>query len=521
MTVKKYSLLRVHQWLKPWDEGKYTGGDEKKPRPLFYMGSMPISELRAIAGIGRRLIPDRRKSGSVSGYQRAHDATRSESIARYIQYGYPLSTQKGLDPSVHAELIHPGWLPTSIIVNVVGPNESRRRGGRTLTLSEAHAIKIRRDSSSNAVLIVPDFADFDSSKNLEPLEIIDGQHRILAVDEDTRLDGDFEVPVIFFDQLSPNWQAYLFWVINVEPKKINPSLAFDLYPELRSQTWLDRYEPVKVYQEHRSQEISDILWRHELSAWRDRIEILGNRVEGHVSNAAFIRSIAATFIRKWGSNERIGGLYGATDTEGHERVLRWNRAQQSAFLLLIWNSLAQQTKDSDAAWAEACRKSYETLEEQQKRKINPHDLDPAFAGPHTLLATDQGVRAILYVYNAVAQCAYEDATLETWEADFEPENVTSDEAIFATYDALLKKKTIVEFVKAIAACLIDGGFDWRTSSEPLLNKNREAAQMQAAYRGSSGYTVLEKSCIHYVRQCNVVYIADAAERARVLLGWEK
>ena len=257
-----------------------------------------------------------------------------------------------------------------------------------------------------------------------------------------------------------------------------------------------------------------------MSPWKDRIELLGNRVDGHVSNASFIRSVASTFIRKWGAAEKIGGLYGATDPEGKERVLRWNRAQQAAFLILIWKSLAEKTKLSKAEWALACRESYKSLTAEQKSNINPHDLDPAFAGQHTLLATDQGVRAILFVYNAVAQCAYEDAGLENWELDIETESTTSDDIIEDTVKDLQAQKTIVAFVDSISRSLVNGKLDWRTSTEPSLNKNNDAALIQAAYRGSGGYTALQKRGLEVAQNADIPYVKAAAIRARALLKYE-
>jgi hypothetical protein len=48
--------------------------------------------------------------------------------------------------------------------------------------------------------------------------------------------------LVAFHGLDLSWQAYLFWTINIKPKRINPSLAFDLYPLLRSENWLDKAE---------------------------------------------------------------------------------------------------------------------------------------------------------------------------------------------------------------------------------------------------------------------------------------
>ena len=55
-----------------------------------------------------------------------------------------------------------------------------------------------------------------------PIEIIDGQHRLFAFDDDEEPDGDFDVPVVLFLDLDISWQAYLFWTINITAKEDKP-----------------------------------------------------------------------------------------------------------------------------------------------------------------------------------------------------------------------------------------------------------------------------------------------------------
>jgi hypothetical protein len=76
---------------------------------------------------------------------------------------------------------------------------------------------------------------------LPPIEVIDGQHRLWAFDDRSEAAG-FELPVVAFYGLDISWQAYLFYTINIKPKKINASLAFDRYPLLRTEDWLERFE---------------------------------------------------------------------------------------------------------------------------------------------------------------------------------------------------------------------------------------------------------------------------------------
>jgi hypothetical protein len=165
------------------------------------------------------------------------------------------------------------------------------------------------------------------------------------------VDTSFELPVVAFHGLDVSWQAYLFWTINIKPKRINPSLAFDLYPLLRSEDWLDKAEGHFVYRETRSQELIEALWSHSESPWYDRINMLGERKNRWVSQSAWIRSLLTTLVRSWsGSRSTPGGLFGARVIEGEE-VLGWNRAQQAAFLIFAWQKLHDSVRDTNANWA--------------------------------------------------------------------------------------------------------------------------------------------------------------------------
>ncbi|WP_329767941.1 DGQHR domain-containing protein [Stenotrophomonas muris] len=477
----KIPLLKVRQWAKTWDKAEWTD-HLPKPSDHFFIGSVSLSELRKIAGVSRRRVEERAMKDAPAGYQRGHDKERSEKISRYIQYGYPASSTRGDVPLNTPDLIHPGWLPTAILVNVLRPGDERYRAGAVKSLPAQSAIKIS-EAAGMHFLEFPEHVEGE----LEPLEIIDGQHRVYSADGLADVLSDYEVPVVFFTGLTTSWQAYLFWVINVEPKKINPSLAFDLYPELRNQAWLDRGEGLKIYQEHRAQELTEALWRHPKSPWKGRIELLGNRVEGHVSNAAFIRSLIATFIRRWGKEYRIGGLFGAVDKAGEERILRWNRSQQAAFLIQLWTDVSMAVKESIDSWAVACREGFATAADAGKERLDLDGLDPAFAGPHSLLGTDQGVRAVLHVYNAMFQVRYEELGLESWALD-DVESAMSDDSVTLALESLRKQTRIIQYSSLLARQLTWTGFDWRTSSAPGLTAQQKP--LQASYRGSSGYTAL-------------------------------
>jgi len=505
-------LLRVNQWIDTWDIAVW-GGSRPKPPTHFYVGSISLKTLRSLSGVQPRTIEDRRASNT-AGYQRTHDEDRLSKIGRYLEYGFPLSTERGLDPQAHSELVNPGWLPTSILVNMLGANELRLRKGKERTVATADLVSI----STNGIHHELNFpvADFDPAQALPPLEIVDGQHRLLAIDL-ISLPDEYEVPVVIFDNLPLTWQAYLFWVINVEPKRINTSLAFDLYPELRDQEWLKRGESIKIYQEHRSQELTEVLWRNPSSPWKDRIELFGKRVDGHVSNAAVIRSLMATFVRTWakGSDngtdpediKKLGGLFGSIDKGGARYIIRWRRPEQAAFLILCWSAVREATVASKAPWKHALAEG--------EGKAGAEAASYAFAGPYTLLATDQGFRAICFAYNSLAQVVFDKIGLLDIEGS-EEESDPNEELVARALKQLNSNRGLTTFVQAVAVAIVDG-VDWRTSAATGISDSDKIVQGQ--YRGSSGYKALNKATLTAASKSKDDIVREAATRARAILGW--
>ena len=512
MTRDSKPLLRVNQWLDTWNIATW-GGNRPKPPTHFYVGALSLKTLRALSGVQPRTVEDRRAS-KTAGYQRTHDEDRLSRIGRYLEYGFPISTERGLEPQAHTELVNPGWLPTSILVNVLGPNEPRTRKGKERTVAPADLVTISTSGTHHDLNFL--VADVDPTQALPPLEIVDGQHRLLATDL-ISLPDEYEVPVVVFDNLPLTWQAYLFWVINVEPKRINTSLAFDLYPELRDQEWLKRGESIKIYQEHRSQELAEVLWRNSSSPWRDRIELFGKRVDGHVSNAAAIRSLMATFVRTWAKGidtgadpddiTKLGGLFGSIDKNGARYIIRWRRPEQAAFLIYCWNAVRSATLASKARWKVALA--------EHSGKGEKDAGAYAFAGPYTLLATDQGFRAISFAYNSLAQLVYDKIGLLDIEGS-EDESEPNEELVAKALKQLESNRRLTTFVQALALALVDG-VDWRTSAAPGIADQDKVVQGQ--YRGSSGYKALNKAALTAASKSKDENVSDAAIRALTVLGW--
>src|SRR5580704_10164817 len=344
---------------------------------------MDARELRLLAGVNRRT---RSAPGIDTGIQRRHEQGRSEEISRYVRNGYPFSilTEVRREEPENQILRKPGWLPTAIVVNNL--TKSDTRAGHKVAPRDL--VEPREAKGQLSISLPAGFSREWKPTEYPPLEVIDGQHRLFAFDKSTP-SADFDLPVVAFLGLDISWQAYLFWTINIKPKKINPSLAFDLYPLLRTEDWLDVQEPFGVYRETRAQELVEILWSYPKSAWHQRIDMIGERGRGFVSQASFVRSLLATIIkRREGKGVSIGGLFGAPLSE-QEDPLSWSRPQQGAFLILFWQLLRSAVEKTKEKWAVSLR------EAENEDKI----ADPAFFSRNTLLNQDQGVRVVLHVLN--------------------------------------------------------------------------------------------------------------------------
>ncbi|MFJ4159595.1 DGQHR domain-containing protein [Microbacterium testaceum] len=493
----------MQQWLVQWDDMQYDEGqNQSRPKPHFYMFSVPASQLRKLSGIYRRdtdrLLP-RAEDLSI---QRKHDPERSEEIRRYVEGGYPwsgLSAAKREDPA-NDRLRKPGWLPTAVVVNILEPGDMR--SGRAIDATETISVQ-DGPGPGMATLSLPTPASPHGEDGVPPIEVIDGQHRLFAFQDGDVDVEDYELPVVAFHGLDISWQAYLFWTINIKPKKINASLAFDLYPLLREQEWLNSGEVVQVYRESRAQELTEMLWSSPDSPWYRRINMLGgSRAEnGPVTQAAFIRSLIASMVKSWRPRGRAGGLFGGTP-DANSGGLSWSRLQQGAFLVTAWQLLADAVAESGAVWAISLRHAEGTLDSDGQRRVGA--TDPAFAGPFTLLATDQGVRGFQSVINDLCYVRNRELALAAWRDLSAAPEVTPEYIAIAA--ATLADEPVYSFLTQIAESL--AGFDWRSSGFPGLNEQERLRA--AALRGSSGYKEMRIRLVDHLRGSTNAEVQSAA-----------
>ena len=271
--------------------------------------SISARELRTLSGIQRRSARVRKLGTTETGIQRRHDTRRSTEIQEYIHFGFPYADFSERDrrkfSSRDAKM--PGWLPTAIVVNIFDPEFPDKRRGQAV--AEGDHIRVEGGSGAFDALRLPDGFQLPgwSPKELPPIEVVDGQHRLWAFDESNG-NEDFELPVVAFYGLDLSWQAYLFYTINIRPVKINTSLAFDLYPLLRTESWLQYGEGPRIYRETRAQEVVQTLYSHPSSPWFRHINMLGEPGMRMVRQSAWIRSLLATYIKPTtGRRISIGG----------------------------------------------------------------------------------------------------------------------------------------------------------------------------------------------------------------------
>ena len=198
--------------------------------------------------------------------------------------------------------------------------------------------------------------------------------------------------------------------------------------------------------------------------------------------AAWIRSLLATFVKpSEGRRVQVGGLFGAPVGED-QLALPWSRTQQAGFLIYSWQLLQRAIEHADAPWAQALRASSPGAV-----------LDPAFAARESLLNTDQGVRGYLYAINDLCFRAAIRLDLQSWvlESTAGPSDHELDRAISS-----LEQRKVGSFLARIANHL--AAFDWRTSSAPGLSD--EDRLDKAAIRGGGGYKILRTQLLTHLSQ---------------------
>lgn len=472
---KNIPVIKMHQWLNEWDDVNFNKDDlRRKPLPHAYIFSIDARLLKKLADVHRRK-PDKPREED-QHVQRSLNESRISEINSYIEGGFPWSTLSENEKSSYdnQKLKMPGFLPTAIIANVISPGEIRNNKA----INKNDTLTFKENEKTGAVTLqIPDQIFSDNwNPDLKPIEIIDGQHRLWAFDENEPLSGNFELPVVAYHNLDRAWQAYLFYTINIKPVKINTSLGYDLYPLLRTQEWLENSkEGLLAYRETRAQEIVEALWLHPESPWFKRINMIGESGGPTMSQAAFVRTLSNSFFKK------KNGLF--SSNLSNNEVLPWSRAQQAAFVILLWIELGNNVAESKLQWAVNLRsedRQLKVFEESEK-------WDLAFTSKNSFLSRDQGVRGFSTFANDFFYVAasYNDLSFNEFKYEEDNNKSISIENISKAIDYfILEKKEIHSLIKNFAS--VASNIDWRTPSAIFENEEQQTNQMQ--FRGSGGYS---------------------------------
>jgi DGQHR domain-containing protein len=525
ITYEKYGVikaLKVKQWLSSWDSvSRYNEKNRRKPDPYFYQFNIPALLLKRIYNIHSRQAFAGRKDELHS--QRKHSEQRSNEIKEYVRGGFPWSTisdaQRSSDSFKNLQM--PGWLPTSIIANILDANSERKQ----LKIETDSFITINQLDENFAEIILPKkIWSNDWLPLVAPIEIIDGQHRVKAFDNVRELKGNFEFPVVAFYNLDYTWQAYLFYTINIKPKRINTSLAYDLMPLLRIQDWLDQdLSGPEIYKKVRAQELTELLWNCEISPWYNRINMLGDIGEskgGPVSQNAFINSLTTSFVKKW--DGKLGGLFGGEMHEGEQDIIQWDKETQAAYLILIWKAINHAIGKSKSEWVSDLKTKTDD------GKISKSELTIGFIHPFSFFTTDQGIRPILFIFNDMSFVTNDFLVLNKFFVDIDYEKYSINNVVELIYDAFKKNEIINNFINAIASDLVNN-FDWRTPSafDSRDNNQDQKRQHQNQFKGSGGYRemrmqlikVLTKSQAQIASEKGILKISEMALEIQNKLGF--
>ena len=498
------AAIQFKQWLEQWDAYEFDGAQHRRrPEPNAFMFALSAIQLRALSGVYRR----KRDGDAAEGLQRHHDPKRSTVIRDFVRFGYPYSSlPKPLRNDQNELLKKPGWLPTAIVVNILTADDERR--GRKVADEDLVTVQQVEGSLCKLSLPYADRSERWAPQALEPLEVIDGQHRLWAFDEairDGTLPDDFELPVVAFRGLDIGWQAYLFWSINVSPKRINPSHAFDLFPLLRSEGWLDTFSELRIYREARAQELVELLFVHPESAWHNRINMLGETagsapVRAGVTQAGWVRALMATFLSPGGNSRK--GLFGAS-TSIADGPLDWPRGQQAALLIYLWSAVEKAVNEGRPDWSVP-------LIESANADLIDENLKPGFNGARTMLNQEQGLRGVLSVANDLLfYLAKSDRAAFDHTSSSEVTASTTVEDVSAELEEL-RNTPVAAMLDEIAAGLAT--FDWRSADAPGLNDTERL--IRRAYRGSGGYVALREQLTTHLANRD----GSIAEAAKALVG---
>lgn len=182
------------------------------------LGEFYISKIKArdLLKISTSQVAKYDKDGIIKGHQRPIDPDRLKAIAKFIQ---------------SEEMSFPSSIIIAANVNdhgIIYDEEDKRWGIVPTNISDIYELDIPDNCISSL--------------------IIDGQHRLKAFEEESLDDNcrDIELVCSIFFDLPGAYQAYLFATINGNQKRVDPSLALELFGINLENEPQDTWSPEKL-----------------------------------------------------------------------------------------------------------------------------------------------------------------------------------------------------------------------------------------------------------------------------------
>lgn len=191
---------------------KYKALEVNQPLGTFYVFKISAFELRQLVDTEPYFLSLENNIFKNDGIQRRFDENRSREIANFLK-----STESAL--------------PNSIII-----------AGNTKNLSEERQWKIVKETVNNCVedyLLIPELKINGA--------VIDGQHRLFSF---KHLSNDeqksYELLCTLYLDLPNPYQAYIFATINMNQRKVDKSLAYELYGYDLNDDESNKWSPEKL-----------------------------------------------------------------------------------------------------------------------------------------------------------------------------------------------------------------------------------------------------------------------------------
>ena len=243
-----------------------------QPLGDFYAVSLPAAVLLAVSYSNPFRVDETDESAgwySTDGSQREFDAKRAKEIARFVE-------------SADAAF------PNAIIL---GANYTPN--GDFVGDDESLSWRIVRDAQSGTLsLYIP------SAKQVAA--IIDGQHRLGGIAEACQSAHNMELLCAVYLDLPAPFQAYLFATVNFNQKKVDKSLAYELFGFKLDSKAPDSWPPEKlaVFLCRRLNAEVDSPFRHRIKVVAQNREAFSDEAGSLVSTATIVEGLLALFSQR-------------------------------------------------------------------------------------------------------------------------------------------------------------------------------------------------------------------------------